>query len=104
MNDTWPDGWGYEPGDPGVGIFGETFTHEDCPTWDEDLADSEDPTEVEDLGHVVIGEGAQRQVKSTIRLTCKCCQQTVEIDRYDWDPDFGAEPDFGYEYEVTAGN
>ena len=90
---AWPKGWGYEPEDREVGIYGEQFTHDDCPSWDDDLADSEDPTEYEELCYTSVDEGANRQIKTTIRLTCKCCQQKVEIDRYDWAPDFGAYSD-----------
>jgi len=90
IDNAWPKGWGYEPEDRGVGIYGEQFTHDDCPSWDDDLADSEDPTEVVEVREVRIGEGYRQQVQTTLRLTCKCCQQTVEIDRFDWDPDFGA--------------
>jgi len=30
MSSVIPEGWSVECGDPSVGIFGETWTHEDC--------------------------------------------------------------------------
>ena len=32
-------------------------------------------------------------------LTSRDLGFELKIDRYDWDPDFGAEPDFGVEVE-----
>lgn len=66
-----PPGWSYEDGDPGVGIFGGEFVHEDCTT--------------------LAGPGYElRGVKqSEGLLTCEDCGQKVAYE----DPDFIGEPD-----------
>jgi len=71
-----PEGWSYEGPDRSVGLFGESFCHEDCTL----------PSDQWEPAEAVYGN-------ETVTLTCKCGTVIVLEDP---EPDF--EPDDHTDY------
>jgi len=97
-----PKDWSFDSGDASVGIFGSEWTHETCPWWnDVQYGKGSEPTVTEELtGERHQGEGMQRMVIRTFKLTCSCGASTT-VDDSDWDPD-GPEDCEGYEDPIYA--
>ena len=68
MADIAPKGWSYEPADPSVGIFGEAFYHEDCPTPSDRYADESWPS------------------SDVVRFTCRDCGASIEFEQPEPEP------------------
>jgi len=80
VSSTVPKGWVYEGPDPSVGIFGEEFIHNDCPSMEVGTCD---PLTAEASAEIK-GEGDRRVLITNLQLVCSQCGTTAVAVREDW--------------------
>lgn len=82
-----PEGWGHDPADPSVGIFGEDFWHDACPVDWERAGYDFILAIVTDVYVRHEGEGLNRYSVTRRDLRCPACDERASYEIRDWDPD-----------------
>lgn len=97
---TLPEGWGVEPEDPSVGIFGDDYYHDDCPVyaafWKAGVNICDIMPGFTEPGHAVVqmtllseryeGDDGNRVRVLTFRWRCIFCGATTIVTDSDYDP------------------
>ena len=78
--------FGYEPDDPSVGIFGETFWHDTC-TASTDITELADNVEVNEKILYTEGSGVNRFAIIEQTVKCKLCKKYAVSTWRVWTPE-----------------
>jgi hypothetical protein len=91
---NWAE-WAVEPGDPSVGIFGESVWHDDCPNWNDDKWQSADNCALATASWFQ-GDGGNRKGFWVDTYKCPECGQVAY--RFDWsyEPEYDEDDYRGY--------